>query len=81
MHYLREQESDEEVDEAAADTDQPIFSNVPLESIKEGNYCYLYAHPETLIDNKEIGKMLRGRTMQKLVCAIAIDEVHMVSEW
>ncbi|XP_048748069.2 bifunctional 3'-5' exonuclease/ATP-dependent helicase WRN-like [Ostrea edulis] len=36
---------------------------------------------ETLIDKKEIGKMLRGRTMQKLVCAIAVDEVHMISEW
>ena len=55
--------------------------SVSLEDIKGGKYNLVYAHPETLLNNRTISSILRTKMYRDKVCAIVIDEVHMVSEW
>lgn len=73
--------NNEEDDEEPQAKEDVVFSNVPINEIKKGEFCLLYAHPETLLKNKDIGKILRSQQYQKQVCCTVIDEVHMVSEW
>ena len=58
-----------------------VLTNVPLDSIKKGDYYIVYAHPETLVENTGISKLLRSRVFRQKVCCTVIDEVHMVAEW
>ena len=62
-------EEDEEMEEVEVECD------VPFHQIERGEFNIIYAHPETF------GSLLRCNTYQDNVCAIVIDEVHMVSEW
>ena len=52
-----------------------------IEAIKEGAFKIIYAHPETLIESKDLAKILRSRVYRDNVCCTVVDEVHMISEW
>ncbi|KAJ8304185.1 hypothetical protein KUTeg_017768 [Tegillarca granosa] len=39
----------------------PLYSSVSMEDFKSGQYHLIYAHPETLTDNKVIGKILNSK--------------------
>jgi superfamily II DNA helicase RecQ len=69
--------SDEEEDSANVH----IPSYASLEELRKGEYNIIYAHPETLLNNRSIASLLRSKLYQQRVCAVVIDEVHMVSEW
>jgi hypothetical protein len=58
-----------------------IPHHVSLDDLQQGKYHLIYAHPETLLRNRTVSTMLRSKTYRKNVCAIVIDEVHMISEW
>ncbi|OWF53874.1 Werner syndrome ATP-dependent helicase [Mizuhopecten yessoensis] len=68
-------EDDFEDDEVA------VATSVKLEEIREGKFCLVYAHPETLVDNKEVGKLLPSPVFRRSVCCTVVDKVHMISEW
>ncbi|KAJ8303717.1 hypothetical protein KUTeg_018640 [Tegillarca granosa] len=42
--------------------------SVSMEDFKSGQYHFIYAHPETLTDNKFIGKILRNKQYQNSQC-------------
>ena len=54
--------------------------DVPFHQLENGEFNIVYAHPETF-SRKKFGNLLRSKTYQDNVCAVVIDEVHMVSEW
>jgi superfamily II DNA helicase RecQ len=54
-----------------------IETNVSIEDIRKGMYNLIYAHPESLLCS--VGKSLL-RTIREKVCAIAVDEAHIVLE-
>jgi superfamily II DNA helicase RecQ len=63
-------EEDEEMEEVEVQCD------VPLNQLERGEFNIIYAHPETF------GSLLRCNTLyQDNVCAVVVDEVHMMSEW
>ena len=58
--------------------DGEIACDVDLSQVETGCFNLVYAHPESLLCNR--GRLLLKR-MQKFVCAIAIDEAHIILEW
>ena len=72
----------EEEEELTTESDDQIegemFSSVRLEEVKQGKYNLVYAHPESLMCHK--GRRLL-RSMRKKICALAIDEAHIILEW
>lgn len=55
-----------------------ISSEVDLLQVEEGRFNLVYAHPESLLCGR--GRRLLKR-MRKHICAIAIDEAHIILEW
>ena len=53
-----------------------IESNVPLSDVP--TYNIIYTHPESLL-SKQGTTLLRQ--VRRRVCALCIDEAHIVSEW
>ena len=48
--------------------------------LQRGEFNIIYAHPET-VSTKKFGLLLRPDLYQENVCAVVVDEVHMISEW
>ncbi|XP_069108670.1 ATP-dependent DNA helicase RecQ-like [Argopecten irradians] len=57
-----------------------VQCDVPFDELKNGEFTLVYSHPQALINTK-FSRVLRSQSYQEHVCAIVIDEVHMVSEW
>lgn len=72
-----ENDSDDDQDK----TDVHVSCSTSLIDLQRGAYNIIYAHPETLLNNKNISSMLRSKLYKQRVCAVVIDEVHMMSEW
>lgn len=62
------------------EVDVECETDVPFQQIENGKFHLIYAHPETFTRRK-FGNLLRSKFYQHNVCAIVVDEVHMVSEW
>jgi superfamily II DNA helicase RecQ len=54
-----------------------LTTEVTLDDIHK--YNIIYAHPESLISSRQ-GRVLLQR-IKKRVCAVAVDEAHMILEW
>lgn len=74
-------DSDSDIDEAQENA--PIFTekSVSLAALRDRKYVLVYAHPEAVVSNNQMGKLLRSSVYRKRVGCIAVDEVHMVAEW
>ena len=51
---------------------------VSLNEVKENKFRILYAHPGTLVSATFISLL---KCICNRVCAVAVDEAHMVLEW
>ena len=51
----------------------------PLENLK--NYKLIFAHPEALVENKRVMKILKTEEFQTGLKAIVVDEAHLVVDW
>ena len=67
-------EEDKEMEEVEVGCD------VLFHQLQRGEFNIIYAHPETF-SRKKFSSLLRCNTYQDNVCAVVIDEVHVVSEW
>ncbi|XP_033761766.1 ATP-dependent DNA helicase Q-like 3 [Pecten maximus] len=56
-----------------------LLKGVSLNEVARGDFTILYMHPEAL-GNKTLQGILRSSTYSNRVCAIVVDEAHMVSE-
>ena len=61
------------------DDGEQVSISEPLENLN--NFQLIYAHPEALVENKEIMKLLKTTEFQRRVRAIVVDEAHLVVEW
>ena len=73
MHYEPDDDSDEGDD---ADESGRIVSSVSTDELCGFNI--LYAHPESVLCKQGRSVMLK---LKKQICAIAVDEAHIVLEW
>lgn len=49
-------------------------------TLMRGELNLIYSYPEALFKTR-FAKLLRSKLYQDTVCAVVIDEVHMISEW
>ena len=57
-----------------------LQSDVSFNKLKTCEFNIMYAHPEALQRTK-FSRLLRTQIYQRQVCAVAVDEAHMISEW
>lgn len=55
------------------------MSKEELQSLKSSTY--IYSHPENIINNEEVYKILMSDVIQNKVCVIVVDEAHCVVDW
>ena len=71
-----------EGDRLALDDDCDGEQLSPSSSLENPSECQLiFAHPEALVDNKGIIKLLRTAGSQNRMKAIVVDEAHLVVDW
>ncbi|KAK6186831.1 hypothetical protein SNE40_006099 [Patella caerulea] len=82
-YEIAQGEEDGDPDDEFKELETPVYTekSVSLASLKNGDYKLIYAHPETLMSNSVIGRMLRSKIYKEQVGCIAIDEVHLVADW
>lgn len=51
------------------------------EQVENGNFSIVYATPEGLLKNDRWRRMLSSRTYSSKLCAIAVDEAHVIKQW
>ena len=49
--------------------------------IESGCYSVIYATPESLLKNERWRRMLSSDLFQQKVCAIVVDEAHVIKQW
>jgi len=55
---------------------EQVCISEPLENPK--NFQLIYAHPEALVENKAVMKLLKSTEFQRRVRAVVVDEAHLV---
>lgn len=51
------------------------------ESLKRGNFKYLFCHPEQVLNNKNVNELFCSEVYQAKTVFIVIDEAHCILEW
>ena len=74
MAYEDNDEEDDEEDSV------DVQSYVPFERLKSCDFALIYTHPEALQKTK-FSRLLRTQKYQSQICAVVVDETHMISEW
>ena len=75
-----EEAKDENSDDEGTSQQCTIECDVPFQQLQTGEFNLIYSHPEALMKTR-FAKVLRSKVYQETVCAVVIDEVHMISEW
>ncbi|KAK3735066.1 hypothetical protein QZH41_010785 [Actinostola sp. cb2023] len=52
-----------------------------MEMVERGIYSLIYATPESILKNERWRKMLSSSVYTKKLCAIAVDEAHVIKQW
>ena len=56
-----------------------VSSSEQLENLT--NFQLLYAHPEALVESRQVLKLLKKEEFQNRIRAIVVDETHLVVDW
>ncbi|XP_062587288.1 uncharacterized protein LOC134248910 [Saccostrea cucullata] len=75
-----EETNDENSGDEGTSQQCTIECDVPFQQLQAGEFNLIYSHPEALMKTR-FAKVLRSKVYQDTVCAVVIDEVHMISEW
>ena len=61
------------------DEEEVSVSIESLESLQD--FQLIFAHPEALVENKAIRKILKSSQFQSRLVAFVVDEAHLVVDW
>ena len=68
-------------DRVAADGDEVLSSlDLPV-GMETTSYGLIFAHPEVLVENTKILKVIKSPAFKNKVKVIVIDEAHLVNDW
>ena len=62
-------------------SDDGMSLDVPVEMLSSSHFDLIYTHPEVLVDNKKVSKLLKTPSFKQRVKAIVVDEAHLVVDW
>ena len=54
---------------------------MPAEILSSTHFDLICSHPEVLVDNKKVSKLLKTPAFNRKVKAIVVDEANFVVEW
>ena len=63
------------------DDREEVKLNAPIESLLSTTYNLIFTHPEVVVDNKKVFKLLRNPNFIQKMKAIVVDEAHLVIDW
>ena len=58
-----------------------IESDEEGKALEERKYSVVYGSPESLLKTERWRRMLSNKVNSKMVCALAIDEAHVIKQW
>lgn len=58
-----------------------VSSQGEIDLVEEGFYSVFYATPESLLKNERWRRIISSDLCQQKVCAIAVDEAHVIVQW
>ena len=61
--------------------DDEISLEVPVEMLTSAHFDLIFTHPEVLVDNKKVSKLLKTTSFKEKIKAIVVDEAHLVIDW
>ena len=61
------------------DDGEQVCLSEPLQNLK--NFQLIFAHPEAVVENKAIMKLLKTTELQRRMRVIVVDETHLVVDW
>ena len=62
-------------------SDEEISLEVPLEMLTSAHFNLIFTHPELLVNNKKVSKLLKTTSFKEKIKAIMVDEAHLVIDW
>ena len=63
-------------------SDEEISLEVPVEMLQtSAHFDLIFTHPEVLVDNKKVSKLLKTTSFKEKIKAIVVDEAHLVIDW
>ena len=63
------------------DNRKEVKMNALVESLLSTTYDFIFTHPEVMVDNKKVFKLLRNPTVIQKMKEIAADEAHLAINW
>ena len=63
-------------------SDEEISLEVPVEMLQtSAHFDLIFTHPEVLVDNKKVSKLLKTTSFKEKIKAVVADEAHLVIDW
>ena len=57
-----------------------VSFEVPV-MLTSAHFDVIFTHPEVLVDNRKVSKLLKTTAFKQKIKAIVVDEVHLVFDW
>ena len=61
--------------------DEEISLEVPVEMLTSAHFDLIFTHPEVLVDNRKVSKLLKTTSFKEKIKAIVVDEANLVIDW
>jgi len=58
-----------------------LLTEIPLEALLNTTYDLIFAHPEVVVNSKNVVKLLKTPAYKQKVRAIVVDEAHLLIHW
>jgi superfamily II DNA helicase RecQ len=58
-----------------------ITTNEEIQQVEMGSFAIVYATPEGLLKSERWRHMLTSKVYREKLCAIAVDEAHVIKQW
>ena len=58
-----------------------IKTEEEIKEVEKGLFSIVYATPEGLLKNERWRQMLKSETYKLKLCALAVDEAHVIKQW
>ena len=58
-----------------------ITTNEEMQQVEMGSFAIVYATPESLLKSERWRHMLTNKVYREKLCAIAVDEAHVIKQW
>ena len=62
-------------------SDDEISLDVPVQMLSSSHFDLIFTHPQVLVSNKKVSKLLKTPSFNQRVKATVVDEAYLVVDW